>query len=371
MSQRLKSVVFLALSIALGGGLLWLTLRNVEPARIGSALREADYRWLAPLAVVTVLSHLLRAWRWKLLLDALPEAQGAPVPFRWAVTSTFIGYLVNYAVPRLGEVARAANAASLTALRFPGVMGTVVAERVLDVLTLGLALLSCLVLFRDRLGGAREVFAENLRAATAGWPAGWATLALAAGAVAALLAVLAVVGWRQSRRRSQRRDAERGGGRLEAVLRGFGEGLLSVLRSRSRAVVLALSAVIWGCYLLMAYLPFRLLGLSEAYGLGMADAWLTMNVGAVGMAIPSPGGTGSYHYATVQALSLLSDVPATPAATYAVLTHAAQLVLLVSAGSLSLLAQGTTLGALRRQTARPATAEPAAEPAPLPDPVRT
>ena len=88
----------------------------------------------------------------------------------------------------------------------------------------------------------------------------------------------------------------------------------------------------WGCYVLMADIPLRLLGLSEVHGLGLLDAFALMAVGAIGMSLPSPGGAGSYHYATVLALTALFSVPASPAAAYAVIGHAAQLLFYCVAG---------------------------------------
>ncbi len=108
----------------------------------------------------------------------------------------------------------------------------------------------------------------------------------------------------------------------------------------------------------MSDLPLRLLGLDAAYGLGPVEAWAVMAVGGIGMALPSPGGTGSFHYATVQALTLLFGVAVTPAATYALLVHAAGVVFYCLLGVAALALQGTSLGALTRapETARPVAA---------------
>src|SRR5690606_35412959 len=99
------------------------------------------------------------------------------VPFRVAFYSVMIGYMVNYAAPRAGEVARAANVAAQTRLRFPGVLGTVVAERVLDVLLLGVALLSVLALYGARLAEVLGTLVANAAAALPAVP--WAVVGAA------------------------------------------------------------------------------------------------------------------------------------------------------------------------------------------------
>jgi hypothetical protein len=100
----------------------------------------------------------------------------------------------------------------------------------------------------------------------------------------------------------------------------------------------------WACYALMSDLPLRMLGISQRYGLTLIDAWGVMNVGAIGMALPAPGGTGSYHYAVVQALGLLCGVPETPAAAFALLGHGAQLLFFAVGGAIALIIQGASLG---------------------------
>lgn len=346
MSPRLKTVLAVTGSFVLGGGLLYLALRGVDFAAVGAALAGARWGWLVPLVVATLLSHALRAWRWKLLLETLPEsvdAKGAVgVPFRVAFYSVMIGYMVNYAAPRLGEVARAANVSAQTPLRFPGVFGTVVVERALDVVTLGVTLLSVLALFRTRLTAVLGTFFAGARVAlpSVPWVAVLAALVVTAGALALLAGLLY----------RQRLGHEARAGRLADAVRSFRDGLLSLLRLRRRGAVLLATAGIWALYAFMAYFPLRLLDLSGTYGLGLLDAWALMTVGAVGMALPSPGGTGSYHWVTVQTLVLLFGVATATAAAYALLSHAAQLVLYAVVGFACLLLQGTSMRALRERT---------------------
>jgi uncharacterized membrane protein YbhN (UPF0104 family) len=342
VSPRLKTVLAVAGSFVLGGGLLYLALRGVDFSAVGAALAEANWWWLLPLLVATLAAHALRAWRWKLMLETLHDRDGqttGAVPFRVAFYSVMIGYMVNYAAPRAGEVARAANVTAQTRLRFPGVLGTVVAERVLDVLTLGAALLSVLALFRARLADVFGTFLSNAQAALPTIP--WTALAVTVAVTAVALVLLA--------RMLYRRLSP--GGPLGGMVRSFRDGLLSLLRLRRKGAVLLATAGIWGLYAVMADIPLRMLGLSEAFGLGLLDAWALMNVGAIGMSLPSPGGTGSYHYVTVETLVLLLGVAAAPAATYALFSHAAQLVLYAVAGFLCLLLQGTSVRALRDRAA--------------------
>jgi uncharacterized protein (TIRG00374 family) len=333
---RVRTALALVGSVALGAGLLWLALRGVDLGDLRRTLAGADWRWLMPIAVVAIASHALRAWRWTFLLDTLPDEQpDQPRPGFWlAFGSTLIGYLVNTAIPRGGEVARAGNLAARTSLGFPAVMGTVVVERVLDVLTLGLWLLTLPVLFGDRIAVIYRAAAEGIDAIVPG-----GTLVLLVLGAAGLVGVAAFIVLGARRRGNSAEE-----GRLHALLRGFREGLISLGRVH-RPWALAFSTLgIWACYTLMSDLPLRMLGVTQRYGLNLIDAWGVMNVGAIGMALPAPGGTGSYHYAVVQALGLLCGVPETPAAAFALLGHGAQLVLFAVGGATALIIQGAALG---------------------------
>ena len=345
MSSRLRTGLALAGSVALGGGLLYVALRGADFATVGAELRGGAWEWLLPLALVTVASVVVRAWRWAILLDTLPQASGAPQPDRTplgvALNSVLIGYLVNLAVPRQGEVVRAGNVAARRPVSFAAVVGTVVAERILDLLMLAVALGSVALMFGERLGSVAAEAARGVRQMLSGLPP-----ALDVVLVVAALSVVAVVAGLVVRARARRTAGPTRPGRFAGLAAQFRDGALTLVRTGRPAAVAASTLAIWACYAVMSYVPLRILGMTAGPdGLGLVDAWALMTVGAVGMALPAPGGAGSYHYATIQSLVLLFGVAVSPATSYAVLAHAAQLVFYAVAGALALLAQGTGLRA--------------------------
>ncbi|PSR03534.1 MAG: TIGR00374 family protein [Bacteroidetes bacterium QS_8_68_28] len=341
-------------SFVLAGALLWLALRGVDLAKVARALRTADYRWLAPLVGLMLVSHLLRAWRWLLLLratDAPPASR--PATLRGAFYSVMVGYMVNYAAPRLGEAARTANLSARTRRPFSGVFGTVVVERLLDTVVLAGALASTVFLLADQLGVLGERFLtpalEQVRAVPLR-----RLLAVGAG----LLATGALAVWGLRRRAGWKNVWE---ARMRPVLASFKEGFLSLGRT-GRPWALTVSTLgIWACYGLMAYLPLLVLGMARPYALSVWDGWCLMALGGIGIAVPSPGGIGSYHYITIQSLVWIFAVPKAPAASYAVLTHGAQLVVYVVVGFACLVAQGRTLDDLWSDLRRKDDERPAAD----------
>lgn len=137
MSHRLKIAIGLVIS-ALG---VWLSMRDVRPAEVWSALRQANYLGFVGVCALTLLGFLLRAIRWRPLL-----ATKRPIGYESLYSATMIGFMANNMLPlRLGEFVRAWALARREKLSKSTVLATVVVERVVDMLTLliilGLALL--------------------------------------------------------------------------------------------------------------------------------------------------------------------------------------------------------------------------------------
>jgi uncharacterized protein (TIRG00374 family) len=335
-------------SFVLAGGLLALALYGVDLTNIWEAFLQADYRWLLPLVALVLGSNLLRAWRWQILIEALPAPSdrdgAAEMPpgrmLEASFSSVMIGYMVNYVAPRMGEVARTANLSARSKYRFSSLFGTVVSERIFDTAVLGAALLSAVGLLFNRLGVLREQFFAPAWTRLQSIPTGW----VIGGAFGVLvLAALLVVGTRFLLRREDSWLGRFWRESLKPAVVSFNEGLRTLLQSPRRGAILVSTVGMWGGYLLMAYVPFRMLHLAEPYGIGILDAWALMAIGALGILVPSPGGIGSYHYITEQALVHLYGVPSAEALTYAFLTHGAQLVFYTLAGGIAVLYQGTGL----------------------------
>jgi uncharacterized membrane protein YbhN (UPF0104 family) len=116
------------------------------------------------------------------------------------------------------------------------------------------------------------------------------------------------------------------------VLKGFGEGLLSIRNVRNPFLFLLLSVLIWVAYILMMY--FCLFSMEATKDLGFMDCVTVFAIGAIGIVIPAPGaGAGTYHFAIMQSL-LLFGVPATDGIAYATIVHGVQMVLMLIIGAI-------------------------------------
>ncbi|NNE34774.1 MAG: flippase-like domain-containing protein [Rhodothermales bacterium] len=319
-------------SFALAIGLLYLALRNVDLGDLWTRIRTASFLWLLPLTLFVFISHYLRAWRWQVLISALPDSRGKGATVTKLFGALMVGYMVNYAAPRIGELVRTSIAARATGHRFAAVLGTVVAERLLDVICLALALVSVLALLKDQI----RVLVSSI--AVPGFLAGPTGVALLLLAI--VLPLIAVYLYRQKVRSAP------GSGRAQRLVESFVAGLQTLLRSERAGTIVFSTLLMWSCYLVMAYIPLRMLGMTDAFDVGLVDAWSLMNIGALGVVVPAPGGTGTYHYITQLALTGIWSVDSDVAAAYAIITHAIQMLLYVAAGFISLVGLGIGLSAI-------------------------
>ena len=135
MIQNLKKISFITLPIALGVFLIWYSLSKLTDSDIHSiktSFRTANYWWVALSLAFGALSHLSRAYRWQFLLEPL----GYKPKLANSIMAVLIAYLLNLVIPRSGEVARAASIKKYENIPFKKAFGTIVAERIADVIML-------------------------------------------------------------------------------------------------------------------------------------------------------------------------------------------------------------------------------------------
>jgi uncharacterized membrane protein YbhN (UPF0104 family) len=302
--------------------LLWLSLRGLTVAEgenkfdfILSAWDSSSKTWLLLMAVVAFMSHFLRAERWRMLL--VPS--GNYVKLSNSFYSLMIGYLVNLAVPRGGEVSRCYNLYKLENTPVEISFGTVVVERIIDVLCLLIVIALAFVVEWDKLIS----FLSSLGVGSGGKGQGiripfWAWLVLAA------LAGLGIVVWRFRKNE-----------KLLKVIQGFKEGLMSVFQLKNKWLFIFYSLFIWFLYFLMSYCVIKAFDTTNE--LGFSAVLAVFALGAIAMAAPLPGGAGSYHTIVPLGLVMLYNLPKADAIAFVFIFHAWQTLTMIVGGVVSLI----------------------------------
>lgn len=268
------------------------------------------------MAAITMLSHFLRAIRWNILLE--------PIGYKPKVSNTFlslmVGYLINLVIPRGGEVSRCYNLYKLEKVPVEMSFGTVVVERIIDLLCLLFLIALSFILESKKL----FEFIDTLPLSGAG--SKFATLTyIALGGLAVAAVLLWVV-----------RSNKKANDYIRRMWSGFKGGLLSLFKLKNKGPFIAYSITIWALYFLMSYSVVRAFPSTSVLGF---EAVLSLfAIGAIAMAAPLPGGAGSYHVLVPQGLVFLYAIPRTDAVAFTFIFHGWQTAILIVAGAISLLA---------------------------------
>lgn len=128
MNNSIKKTLKIILPLAFGGFLVWYSLYDIDTDEFIGYFKNANYWWISLGLVFGILSHLSRAYRWKFMLEPL----GYKPAFANSTMAVLVAYLVNLTIPRAGEASRAAVMANYEDIPFEKGFGTIVAERIAD-----------------------------------------------------------------------------------------------------------------------------------------------------------------------------------------------------------------------------------------------
>jgi hypothetical protein len=282
MNARWKTLLQFAVGSALAAAFMGFTFRNRSVSDLTADMMQADPFWIAMSALVMFAVYLFRSLRWQLLLESAGHASGGLS----TLIATLVCYLVNSYTPKLGEIARCSVLYRSDRVPLSVGFGTVVSERVIDLIALLLGIGYVLLAEFGRLSGLLGQIFGNLTATLT--PAVWAGLGLF------LLLGLASLWWLM--RFSPRLQGLPG--RLAAFARQTVESARSIFALRRPWLFLLYTLLIWASLALMNY--FFLLALPDTQHLSFYIGFLILFVGGLGWAVPVPGGMGTTHYIILQ-----------------------------------------------------------------------
>lgn len=311
-------------SVLIGGFFLWLAFRNVEFAELWDHISGVTFYWLPFFVIALTISHYLRAERWRLLL----LEDGQKINRSTLFAGVMLGYVVNTFVPRLGEISRPVYVARKEGISSGNLIGTIVAERFFDLLTMFFLIVMISFFLVSDLEILQTVFGvENWTWKQYVWiPIVFLVIGIGMVVFYRFIMIL------------QKRSSVENPVLLKIVgaAKSFGEGMISIRRIKHWPRFLFYTAGIWIGYIVMTYLPFYMMNMQSVYGLTFKDGIVLTVVSSIGVSVPTPGGVGSYHLFVQQSLHLLYEIPLVEALTYATVTHAVTIIAVLMIGPLSL-----------------------------------
>ncbi|MCB2201217.1 flippase-like domain-containing protein [bacterium] len=322
LRKRIISVIEYLFFLGIGILLLWLSVRNLDLSAIWKDIQQATYGWLFIALFFALVSHVFRALRWNLLINTLG--------YKTRLSSTFfavmIGYLANTAVPRMGEFARCGVLSKKEKIPFNTIFGTVISERIFDLVVLALLIFLVTIFQLDLLGDFMQrnfgPFFESLFTNIY-------SILIFIGALFLVFSALIYFIWllREKIKAHKLYDPVR------RFLDGLWNGIKTIKKMRQKGLFLVYTFLIWLFYALMVYLPFFVL--PETSQLTFIDGLTVLAIGSLGIVAPVPGGIGAYHYIVKVTLTELYQVEANAAMSFATISHAGQTLLNILAGAAS------------------------------------
>lgn len=321
MKQALRYII----SLGLAGGLIWFVFKDINLGEMLDRFARSDWRWIALSCFFLILAHITRAWRWGMLMEPLGYTPG----LLNSTVSVLTGYFANYIVPRMGEVTRCGTLYRLEKIPVNLSFGTVVAERIFDVLILLVLIGLNFILEFERLSTFfTDFFQSKIGKSNGGSPLLWVAAGLF---VIAILAVVYIIKNKELQARLMNNALIN---KIVQFAKGMLEGLLSIRKLRSPGLFIASTIMIWVLYYLVSYVLFFCI--PETSELGPLAGLTLLVVGAIGMTAPTQGGIGAYHL-LVGNVMILYGLSQNDGITLATFIHGAQMLFMLAVGALAFL----------------------------------
>ncbi|MDR3095153.1 MAG: flippase-like domain-containing protein [Bacteroidales bacterium] len=319
IKQALQLIVFLFIGVAL----LYFAFRGIDLNELMVHLKKADFTWVALALVFGVLGLVVRAARWKMLMEPI-DAHPKLINILHAIN---VGYLANFVFPRIGEITRCGILNRTDHLPVDKAFGTVIVERLFDVLMVFGLLALMLALNFNLISGFLvtyifEPISRNLPE-TAG--ALWV-----AGGIVGVATVLYLL-FRMFRKQLAGSAVWL---KIKGWLKGILNGIQSVRRMKRFGLFLALNVLLFACYFMQTY--FMFFAFESTSSLGLLDGLFVLVITTLAMIVPVQGGIGAYH-GTVSIGLTLFGLTRMDGMVYATMSHTTTSLLFILLGAISLI----------------------------------
>ncbi|HPW65543.1 MAG TPA: lysylphosphatidylglycerol synthase transmembrane domain-containing protein [Salinivirgaceae bacterium] len=322
MKKKIVNAFKFLLFIGIGIFLFWKLYKDQSIDDLIEASKNLNYYWLILAAIVSVGSHLVRAIRWELALTSIEMKARRSNLFH----AVMVGYLVNLAIPRLGEVTRAAVLKKYEKISFTGGFGTIIAERIVDLIII-IGITVVVIFYNDnffsKLLEDNPALSENIQN----------LLSVRNLIIFIALCVISVIGYLILLKYSKK--AQNIIKKIFDKITTLKEGLLSIFKLKHPALFIFYSLLIWILYFIVMCLTFKAFSFTGDVLFTVNQMLVVFLIGSYGMLAPVQGGIGAYHFMVVAALTVYG-IGSTDARFFALIAHAVSMVVVIVVGFISL-----------------------------------
>ena len=271
--DAIRYFAFTALAI----GLLYWAYKGVSIEEIVGQILNTNWIWIVAALVIEYVSVIFRGIRWNQLLKPLGHKANT-----WnAIHAVAFGYCMNDLVPRSGEVARCTLLFKSDKIPVSTLVGTVIVERVIDMVMFGILLLIGILLLPTTLSSLMN----ETKSPGFTLELGIALLVLAAIGIFVLRYIL--------KNTFKNKFIEK----FAEFIRGTWRAFLSVGKIEGKFTFILLTVGIWSTWLMMTW--FNLLAVPGCEHMGLNESIFLLICASLAMLAPTPGGLGAFHSITI------------------------------------------------------------------------
>ena len=318
MKSKLLKILKFFIFLSIGGFLFWLVYKGQDIKKIKSVLEHGvDYKWVWLSLFLGILSHISRTVRWSLMIEPLGKKPRMLNTF----LAVMVGYLMNLVIPRMGEISRCGVLARYEKMSFTKLLGTVVTERIIDVIML---LVLTFIVVVSQFGEIIQFLKNNPDILAK------ANHILFSPILIIVVAVIVafVVFFRKKISRSGIFE------KIKKIINNFVEGLKTINKMNNKGWFIFHTIFIWVMYYLMLYVVFFSFDFTS--NLSPVAGLTTFVLGSFGMVAPVQGGIGAWHFMVTQSL-MVYGVAKSNGLIFAFLAYTSMTALMVVMGLISLL----------------------------------
>jgi len=308
LNKKIKTTLKIALPLVLGIILVWYSLSKISFQELLQYFKDANYVYIGLGLLFGLLSHLSRAYRWKFMI----EPMGYSLRLSNSIMAVFAAYLVNYTIPRAGEFIRGSILTNYEGVPFEKGFGTIVAERIADMLMMVLIIIVTLFLEFEFI---YEFFSARFH-----------PLKIVTGSIILILIgiiFLIII------KRSKSKFAIK----IKSFVSGLIEGAMSIFKMKNKWAFIFHTFFIWAMYLLMFFITT--FSLEETTNLPLTAVLIGFISASFSIAATN-GGIGSYPVAVYIAFSMFS-IAKEPSIAFGWIMWSSQTLMIIILGGLSLI----------------------------------
>ncbi len=297
---------------------IYWAVKDIDVKDVYNILKEANYVWAFVPIPIMLLSHWIRAMRWKTMLKPIFEAKSTFNLF----SAVMIGYAMNNIIARSGEFLRPYVVSKREKVSYTSLFATIIMERIIDVFTLlGLFAVSFFV-FSDKI---LKILPEELDEKNIAVISGLVLIVLISSFYKPL--VDKVLAW------TIKPFSEKLFVRISELFVKFRSGFAIIKRPSQYFRLIVESSLIWFCYALPMYVMFYCFDFVAVYNLGLSDALILLIGSGIAISLaPTPGGIGVYHAVIAGTLEALYGIPKEVGLAYATINHGVNLLVQLLVG---------------------------------------